>query len=85
VLDEQPGRVGRQPSDDGLDQAGSEPQPAGARVEVELVQDVVGTVSPALRHPDEPTSRLRDDDETLGHRGLDLLLAPPAHHLPVCG
>lgn len=85
VLDAQPRRVRREPSDDSVDKRGPEPTPLMVRIKVELVEHVIRPVPPALRYADEVTRGFCNDYQTTGYSRLDLRLVPPVHDLPIRG
>ena len=60
-----PVRARRQLADQRVDQPRTQPLPPMTRLEVELVDDVVGSIATALPDADDPTAGLGDDDQAL--------------------
>jgi hypothetical protein len=83
MFEEQPLGVLGKLRDEGLKEARPDPLTAVGRIDVELVDHVVGAASSALPDADDAATGLRDDDETRRHCPLDLRLVPPVPDLCV--
>ena len=83
VLEEKPLGVLGKLGDEGLEEARPDAPTAVGRVDVELVDHVVGAGAAALPDADNPVTGLSDDDETRRHCPLDVRLVPPVTDLRI--
>jgi hypothetical protein len=85
MLEMQPISVGRQLPGEGIQELGTQPTAATLRVDVELVDHMVGAAAPALTDADKLPVGLGDDHQAPCHGYADVRLVPPSVDLLISG